>query len=90
MTKTTCLTDMFTEEGHNYFYKHLCNNFELQYYLKKPIQNVYVQFISIYRLSSHQLEIERGSVADFIISIEMLEFVNFVHYHRLKMSIIVF
>lgn len=41
-------------------YKHLCNNFELQEYLTKTIPTVYVQFISKYRLSSHQLEIERG------------------------------
>lgn len=62
------LTDMFIQEGHGYFenspkctmYKHLCYNFEVQEYLTKPIPTVYVQFISKYRLSSHQLEIERG------------------------------
>lgn len=63
-------TEMFIQEGHSYFensryckmYKHLCNNFEMREYLKKPIPNVHVQFISKYRLSSHmhQLEIERG------------------------------
>lgn len=59
---------MFIQEGHGYFenspkctmYKHLCYNFEVQEYLTKPIPTVYVQFISKYRLSSHQLEIERG------------------------------
>ena len=47
-------------ESKCYIYKHLIDNFCLQYYLEKSIPKVYKKCISKMRLSSHNLFIETG------------------------------
>ena len=41
-------------------YQHLIDNFCIQYYLVKPIPNMYTKCIAQYRISSHNLNIELG------------------------------
>ena len=41
-------------------YQHLIDNFCMQYYLVKPIPNMYKKCIARYRTSSHNLNIELG------------------------------
>jgi len=41
-------------------YQHLINNFCLQYYLCKPVNPAYKKYITRFRLSSHNLNIEQG------------------------------
>ena len=42
------------------FYQYIVDNFALQTYLCKPINPIYMKYISKFRLSSHLLKIESG------------------------------
>ncbi|XP_069141192.1 uncharacterized protein [Argopecten irradians] len=41
-------------------YKHLVDNFEIQFYLKKPLNSKTKQILSKYRMQAHSLQIEAG------------------------------
>ena len=49
-----------TESPKGRLYQHLVDHFTLQQYLRKPINPLYRNFISRFRLSSHSLKIEQG------------------------------
>ena len=43
-----------------FLYQHLIDNFCLQFYLRKPIDPVYKSYITCFRTSSHNLNVEVG------------------------------
>ena len=47
-----------SSRGH--LYQHLIDNVCLQYYLSKPVNRISQKYIAKYRLSAHNLNIERG------------------------------
>ena len=47
-------------------YQHLVDNFCMQYYLCKPINTKYQKYITRYRISAHNLNIEQGRYGNII------------------------
>ena len=62
------LKDMFVQEMNSFFenstkcllYKYLPDTFDLQFYLRKSLPSLYTYLLSKFRLSSHELLIEKG------------------------------
>lgn len=54
------LMSSFSTSPKSMLYQHLVDNFCLQTYLRRPINYISKKFISIFRTSSHSLNIEKG------------------------------
>lgn len=57
---TKQLVEQINSSSRCYFYKHIIDQFSLQYYLTKSIPSTYKKQITRIRLSSHRLAIESG------------------------------
>lgn len=57
---TQQLVEQINSSSRCYFYKHIIDQFSLQYYLTKSIPSTYKKQITRIRLSSHRLAIESG------------------------------
>ena len=52
--------EFFDVSSKCYLYKHLVDNFCLQFYLRKNVPNHYCRLISKFRMSAHNLYVEKG------------------------------
>ena len=59
MYRQTLLSDI-SRSSKGFLYQHMVDNFTMQYYLCKPVPAIYKKYISKFRLSSHNLNIEKG------------------------------
>ena len=75
MLKLDCSKDMFVQEMNSFFenstkcllYKYLPDTFDLQFYLRKSLPGLYTSLLSKFRLSSHELLIEKGRYNNILI-----------------------
>ena len=63
MQKQIILSNIYNSSK-GYLYRYLVDNYTLQNYLQKPIEDFYMKQIARIRLSSHNLNIESGRFSD--------------------------